>query len=141
MAETFIIRGGDLKVYVNNKPFGKAVSFQWTVDRGIYAIPGIDEMEPLELADGHISIRGSMSVLRLRYDGGLEGAGLTALPHQQTLEKYISIHVVDRRSDTVVFQSDKVRVANQQWSVGAKGRLEGSFSFECIGYVNDSYGR
>lgn len=134
-----VLRGADLKLYINNRPFGKVVEIQWSIDEGIYPITTIDTTLPVEFADGPIRVSGSVQVLRLAGDGGLEGSGITVLPHRHELEKYITIHVIDRRTDAVVFQTDRVRVKSQSWRAATKSIMQGSFTFEGIGYLNESY--
>ncbi len=75
---------------------------------------------------------------RVRYDGGLEGKGIAASQKDILSEKYIGIVVVDRVTDSVVFQCDRVAVTSQKWSVKSKGILEGSFSFEAIDIKNET---
>lgn len=133
-----VLRGADLKLYINNRPFGKAVSVSWTIDEGTYSIMELDSLLPFEIADGPIRVSGSIEVIPIRKDGGLEGQGITALPHQHELSKYITIHIVDRRTDAIVFQTDKVRVKSQSWQVRPKALVQCSFTFEGIGYTNDS---
>lgn len=133
-----VLTGPDLKLYINNRPFGKAVSVAWRIHNGVHAIRTVDDLLPAELADGPITVSGSVEVIRLRNDGGLEGQGLVALPAEHTLGKYITIHVLDRRSDSIVFQTGKVRVTDQSWQARPRSLLLGTFTFEGIGYVNET---
>jgi len=138
MAVTRSITGAELKIYINNRIFGVCDSLSWTVDSGRRSIRGLDSNEPYEIAEGPATIQGSMQVKRLRRDGGLEGRGLMGLPHQFSLEKYISIRILERKTEAVVFATDRALLTNQSWRVGVKGLLTGSFNFECIGYINES---
>jgi hypothetical protein len=47
-------------------------------------------------------------------------------------DPYISIALVDRGDDTAVFRVDMASVTSQQWSVGARGMMTGSFEFEAV---------
>lgn len=132
------ISGAELKVYINNTIFGICSAIEWTVDSGRRAIRGIDRNTPVEIAEGPATIRGSMQVTRLRRDGGLEGRGITTFPHKFQLEKYISIRVVERGTESVVFATDRALVKEQHWRVAVKGLLTGTVAFECIDYANES---
>lgn len=134
---TSILTSPSLRVFINNKVYGKVTSFSHTVDRGLRTRRGVDELLPAEIVEGPVTVRGQMDVIRLRYDAGLEGGGLVALPGRIPLEKYISIRVIDRRSDTVVFQADQARVLAYNFVVRPRDRVHLSLSFEAIGYTNE----
>lgn len=132
-----VIKGADLKVFVNNRIFGIVTSFSWRISTGRKPAYGIDNPEPFEIPEGATSITGNMQILRLRLDGGLEGYGVIAQHDKLTVEKYISIAVVERFTDRVVFQTDRAIVLEQQWNVDSRAMLTGSFSFQSIGWSND----
>lgn len=130
--------GSQIKCYVNNRLFGICTGFEYTIDVGRKAIYGLDQITPFELAAGVYSVKGKMDFNKVRYDGGLEGRGLVASQDKMLLEKYIGIVLVDRVTDTVIFQADFATINNQSWEVKAKGIMTGSCTFEAIIYRNDA---
>jgi hypothetical protein len=134
---TRVLKGADLKVFVNHKPFGLASDLSWQASNGRHSIYGIDQAEAFEIAEGQVSVTGSLTVYRLRADGGMEGYGLIAPGSFFTWEKYISIMLVDRLTDRVVFQADKCLVRLQSWAASSRGILVGTMSFEAISWSND----
>lgn len=137
MANNKSLRGADIQVYINGNLFAVCTGLRWSAGTGRHAIMGIDQYTPFELAPGATSIRGGMDCVRLRQDGGLEGRGLTAPEHKLLFEKYFSLAVVDRSTDTVILAVSKCAVGEQSWQVNAKGELQGQFTFEGLEWTGD----
>lgn len=138
MAQPRVLRGADLQVYINGNLFGTCTGLRWQSGKGNHAIHGIDQTEPFEIAPGQTYIRGSLESVRLRRDGGFEGRGIIAPQRLTLLEKYFSLAVVDRSTDTVLMVVDLVSADNQNWQVAPKQELMGSFTFEGIGYTSEA---
>lgn len=138
MGQPQVIRGADLQVYINGQLFAVCTGIRWQSDSGRHAIHGIDQQEAFELAPGPVSIRGTIECVRLRQDGGLEGRGVVAPSRMAVLEKYFSLAVVDRSTDTVILAIEKTSAGAQNWGTQGRGILEGSFTFEGIGFTNEA---
>lgn len=138
MARQKSLRAADLQVYINGKLFAICTGFRFTEDFGRHEIFGIDQYTPFELAPGQSSVKGSIDCIRLRQDGGIEGYGVAAPQSVRLLEKYFSLAIVDRSTDTIIFAIDDATVSNQTWQVSAKGDLTGSFMFQGITWSNES---
>lgn len=138
MTEPKTLRGADVQLYINGRIFPICTGVRWRSDAGRHAIYGIDQRTPFELAPGQASVKGTVECLRQRQDGGLEGRGITAPERLTLLEKYVSMALVDRSTDTIVFVIDEAAVNGQNWNVNAKGQLAGSFDFEGIAWTNEA---
>jgi hypothetical protein len=138
MAKTKTVRAADLKVYINGQLFAICTGLRWSASTGRRAINGIDQNTPFELAPGSTSIRGTMEVLRLHQDGGLEGWGVAAPQSELLKEKYFSLAVVDRVNDTVILAASDCAIGDQSWQVTARGELTGSFTFEALDWNNEA---
>lgn len=101
-------------------------------------IRGIDTLEIVELAPVGASVRGSLQVYRFHRDGGIEAAGLAATFDSLTREKYASVMVIDRLTDTVLMQVDKFCVQHQNWAITPRSFVIGTVSFTGIDYNNDA---
>lgn len=132
------ITGPGLKVYINGIPFGIAKSISWATNAGRKPIYGIDSVQPIELIPGQQLVSGSISLLRLHNDGGLEGRNIAAPDRYIALEKYIDILVIDRLTGQPVLKVDQAAVNAQNWSVNEKGLLEGNFDWEGLDWENES---
>jgi hypothetical protein len=138
MSKSISLAGASLKIFINNRVFGIASSISWESDAGRRAIYGLDQITPFELAPGQNRITGRIECLRIRQDGGLEGRGVTVHDDKQLLEKYISIIVIDRLTDTVVLRVDNAAVNRQSWQVENRNLLRGSFEFEGLTWTSES---
>lgn len=132
------LRGADIQLYINGRIFPICSAIRWHAATGRHAIYGIDQITPFELAPGQASIKGTVECFRQRKDGGLEGRGVVAPERIILLEKYFSIAVLDRSTDTVIFAIEEAAVGDQDWRVSAKAEMSGSFSFEGIGWTNEA---
>jgi hypothetical protein len=137
MAQRHALTAADLKMYINNKPFGIATSFEVRMSAGRTPIYGIDSGEPQELAESQYKVTGRINFIKVKLDGGIERRGLVALPHNYKLEKYITINLLDRQFDSSVFFADKAQVISHGFSVD-RGIVKGFLEFEAIGYVADN---
>lgn len=131
-----IVSAGVL-LYVNNKLYGKVVAFRFTSQTPREAINGIDSIDPFELAPTSTRVTGSIELVRTVADGGAEGAGLTTSYDKLPREKYFSVMLVERISDTVLFRADHCSVVSQTWDFPSKEKARGSLEFEALEWSNE----
>lgn len=127
-----------VKLYINNSLIGIANSLEYSIDTGRTAIYGIDQIKPFELAPQTYSVRGTISCIRSRFDGSLESRGIVANQADVLMEKYITITLVDRLTDTVIFKADNSAVISQNWIYSSRELVKGTFTFEAIDYFNET---
>ncbi len=125
-------------MYVNGKLYARVTDLRFTSSTPGREIYGIDSSEPFELANTTTRCSGSMSVLRLAQDGGAEGAGMTVSYVDITREKYFSLALVDRVTDTIVFQARRCKLTSQSWDIPARGRVTGQLDFTAIDWSNEA---
>lgn len=138
MARMKVVTAPHILVFINGQVFGQVTSFRMSSSTPLKAHTGLDSLIPYELSNSAVKVVGSMGVLRTHSDGGLEGKGIVAPFQYLELERYFSILVIDRQTGSEVFRADHCKVTNQEWSVAARGRLDGSFSFEAIQWTNEA---
>jgi hypothetical protein len=138
MAKAQSTVGAGYKLYINNRIFGIATGFEFTTGAGRRPIFGLDNVGALELAPANNSVTGKVDCIRIRLDGGLEGRGIAARDEDVMLEKYISIILIDRLTDSVVFRCDQAAVQQQTWRVDAKQVMRGNFTFLGIDWTNET---
>ena len=137
MARSPILVGAHVVVYVNGTMFGRVAGLSHSMDSPIRELHGVDTYLPIELVRGPVSIRGNMTLYRLHNDGGLESAGMIGTWNDLTREKYFSILVLDRSTDTVVFRADRCGVSSQNWTYG-KGYVMGNVGFNGLLWTNET---
>lgn len=138
MAYSKIISGANAKIYINNRPFGLATSFSVDVDVSREPEYGIDQLEAFELTPGRISVNGQIQYIKRRMDGGLTGRGFAAPLDRLALEKYISITLIDRLTDKIVFKIDRAAISKHSLSGEARSILRGNFVFSGIYFADES---
>lgn len=138
MARARTISGAHLILYLNGRPYSLATGFSFQVITSRKAIYGVDSGEPYEIAPTTSKVTGQINLIRTIGDGGLEGSGIAAPLENVPREKYVTITLIERSSDTVVFQADQAAVVGQSWNVEAKSLMRGSMQFEAIDWSNEA---
>lgn len=138
MASSNLITAPKVVVYVNGLPFGQATSFSWNSSTAKQPIYGLDSGEPYEFAPGITKVGGTIGIIRTILDGGTEGLGITTTFDQLPREKYFSLALVEKTSNTMLFRADKCTVQSQSWQIAVKGFLTGSVTFEAFDWKNEA---
>jgi hypothetical protein len=138
MAISNLVTSPHCVAYVNSVPFARVCGLTYDIVSPRRELHGIDILEPTELVPSSLSIHGTIQVYRLHQDGGVEAAGLVATWQKLTKEKYASLMVLDRATDTVLVQVDKFCVNNQSWRITPKSFVLGTITWTGFGYSNDS---
>lgn len=130
-------RGADFAIYINGQVFGVVSSLDWEATTGAKTLRGIDLSTPFEIAPGAAHISGSMSLYRLQDSAGLEGAGIMPVESQIPRARYFDIQVVNRVTETVILRIPKAMAIRQQWRIASKELVQGSFTFQGLGWNNE----
>lgn len=138
MAASRLLTGARVILYINGRPYAAVISFKWDSATPKKAIYGLDSGEPYELAPGQTKITGTITLLRTIGDGGAEGAGMVAEFSDVPREKYFTLALVERLTDTQIFRADQCSVTNQGWDIPSKGTVTGSLSFEALTWNNEA---
>lgn len=138
MSRARTIVSANVICYINNKPYAQVTSFAFHSSTPREAINGVDSIDPFELAVNTTKVSGSIGLVRTLFDGGIEGAGLTTNFERLPQEKYFSVMLVERLSQRVLFRADYCSVNQQNWSLTAKGIMQGQVEFEALAWSNDS---
>lgn len=137
MARSRLLVGAQVVVYINAQLFGRVADMGWNETTPRREVHVVDYLPPWELIPTGITIHGTMTIYRMHRDGGLEAAGMKATWADLTKEKYFSIMVLDRVTDTVIFQANKCSVNSQSWHVG-RGYVMGNVAFTALDWSNET---
>lgn len=137
MARSKIISAANVVCFINNQVYGKVTGFSYSSSTPKKRQMGIDSLRPYELIPTGTVVQGQLALLRLVGDAGIEGAGMTAPFADLSKEKYFSIALVDRTSDTVIFQADYASISSESWSIPSKGIVTGTVTFEALDWTNE----
>lgn len=125
-------------MYFNGRKVGQCTAFSYRSMTPRKAIYGLDSSEPYELAPTTTKVQGSVSLLRSAGDGGVEGLGVAAQYEDLTREKYATIALLERVTQLLLFRADGCMIGEQSWQVNARGRLEGTMTFEGLTWNNET---
>lgn len=125
-----VISGALIKVFVNNKLYKEVQSVSFEIDYGEEEIYGIDSPYPQEIATNRISVRGSISGIRLKNSGGIQAYNLRPLYSDVAASPYISIRIQDRQSTEDILFIPNAKISNEKHSASTKGTYKLSFDFK-----------
>jgi len=130
MSKSIVLRGADIKLYINGKLYKEVQQISYTINKGKTAIYGIDQVFPQEIPPTKVSVKGSVTGIRIRYSGGLQGRGITALIKDVLNEPYISLRITDRSTGEDILYVPSTTYDDESFNVVAKGIARVSFKFE-----------
>jgi hypothetical protein len=137
MARAKVVTSAGVVLHLNAKAFGRVRGFQFASETPKIAVYGLDSTEPFELMPTTTKISGRVSVYRTIGDGGAEGAAMVVPYDFVPREKYFSLQLVERASDSVIFEAAYCSVIRQSWSVPEKGIVTGEIEFEALDWSNE----
>lgn len=129
MAQTVVLTGALIKVYINGNLYREAQSLQFSIDYGEYSIYGIDSPYPQEIAPGKNTVIGSISGLRMKMSGGLQSYGARPIWSDFGASPYISIRIQDRSTSEDILYIPSAKITNEKHSAPSKGTYKLSFDF------------
>jgi hypothetical protein len=132
-----IITGAHVLCFINGSVLGRVKSVTFAPSIAPDTIRGVDSNLPYELADGPASLSGTIGLWRTIGDGGAEGPGIATPFAQLPRGKYLHLVLLERISDTIVFEAPRCRITSQHWEIRPKVMVEGALSFEAIGWNNE----
>lgn len=133
MAATYTLTGSHIKLYINGTLYKNVQGVSLTIDYGEKPIYGIDCPYPQEIAPGQVMLNGSISGIRLKNSGGLQGAGMRPLFQDIAASPYISIRIQDRQSMEDIIFIPNAKVTRESHSIGVKSTYKMNIDF--IGQV------
>jgi hypothetical protein len=124
-----ILAGAGVKCMVNGVDWGTVVAVQYTIATPREEDRGVDSLLPFELSPTTAQVTGTIQLLKLRGDGGLEAKDIAnPLPYLDT-EQYFSIQLHDRQTGAIYLSVANASVESQSWNFAAKATVTGQFAF------------
>lgn len=124
-----VMTGAQIKLYLNNKFYKQVQAVSLVIDYGETERYGIDSPWPQEIAGTKVSVRGSVTGLRIKLSGGLQGSNLRPLFSDMAASPYISIRIQDRSTGEDIVFIPKAKVTKENHTVPAKGSYKLNFDF------------
>ncbi len=125
------ITGADVKVYINNKVYPYIKSINIKIDYGEVENKGIDSPFPQEIASTGITIRGSVTGMRVKLSGGLQAMNMRPLNLAADIaaNPYISIRIQDRSTSEDILFIPNAKVSSENHTVAIKQSYQLNFDF------------
>jgi len=130
--------GSHVVAYINSKMYAKVSNIQLRMTSTKRHLHTIDTLQPAELVPLSTEVGGTLTVYKLKNDGGVEGAGLAAEFKNLVMGKYFSLSLVDRSTDTIIFNLPQCSVESQNWDINTKRYLIGQIGFSALSWNNET---
>lgn len=132
MAQSVVLKGSECKVFIGGKLYPEVQQISYTIDYGEVEIYGIDSIFAQEIATTRISVQGSISGVRVKLSGGLQGKDAVTKINQRLFAPYVSVEIRDRHSDTKIIFIPQCKIAAETLQIAAKGTVKLNFTFKGI---------
>jgi len=129
MAQSIVLTGANIKLYVNNTLYKEVQSISLNIDYGENAIYGIDSLYAQELAPTKVSVNGSVQGIRIKLSGGLQAKNLRPLFQDLAASPYVSILIKSRYDGEDILFIPNAKVTRESHSMAAKGTYKLNFDF------------
>ena len=73
MAQSIVLKGSEIKIFISGKLYNEVQSITWTIDYGEKEIYGIDSQFAQEIAPTKIAVQGKITGVRVKNSAGLQG--------------------------------------------------------------------
>ena len=132
MSQSVTLKGAEIKLYISGKLYQEVQNIQYTIDYGEQEIYGIDSQFPQEIAPTRLSVQGTVSGIRVKLSGGLQGHEARTKINQILYAPYTSLRIKDRHSDIDLLWIPQMKVTNETVQIPAKGIVRLNFTFKGI---------
>lgn len=132
MARSVSLQGSGVKLYIGGKLYPEVQSLTYTIDYGETEIYGIDSQYPQEIAPTRLSVQGSVSGIRVKLTGGLQGYEARSRINEILYAPYVSLRIKDRASDIDLLWLPQMKVTSENIQFQAKGVVRLNFNFKGI---------
>lgn len=135
--------GPGVKLLINGIVVGFATGINFTRSINTKELYGIDSPLPQEIVATTYSVRGTLTGLRIRDSGGLDGYGIMDISDISRYFnfKYSTIEVVDRATSKTIYTIQKCVFDSDTWNIQARAPITFSASFKGTFITNEVTGR
>jgi hypothetical protein len=132
VSQPTVLKGAECKIYIGGKLYNEAQQISYTIDYSEKEIYGIDSIFPQEIATTRVSVQGTVSGVRVKLSGGLQGKDITTRINQKLFAPYVSVEIRERFSETKILFIPQCKVVSESMQVMGKGIVKLNFTFKGI---------
>ena len=129
MAQSLVLTGAHIKLFVNNKLYNVVQSVSIDIDYGEQEIYGIDVAYAQEIAPTRVTVKGSVRGVRIKLSGGLQASNLRPLFQDIAANPYISIRIQSRYDGEDIIYIPNAKVTRENHAIGTKSTYKLNFDF------------
>lgn len=135
----FLQTGSGVKIVANGRVIGFATGLAFQRTQSTKTIYELDNPLAREIAPTTYSVSGSLSGIRVRDQGGLDGASLMDLSSIQSFfyQKYCVIEIVDKLTNKVIYTFQYVMFDSDSWQMNAKSVITFNANFKAVFLSNE----
>ncbi len=133
----FLLPSAHCVAFINGSRRGDVIDFSWISNTPKKEERGIDEVEAVELSPTTASVEFQMTVWWKKAGGGARNAGVVANNPNISLEKYFTVLIVDRQTQTIVFRADHCSMESEEPSIVGKGLVASKWRVKALSW-NDA---
>ena len=130
MAQSIVLRGADIKVYMNGELIPEVQKITYTINYQEEERWGIDSVFPQEITTTKVTVSGSISGIRTKYSGGLQAKGLRPLILDVLNAPYIGLRITDRSTGEDILYIPSIKISDETFGAAAKGVVNLSYKFK-----------
>jgi hypothetical protein len=129
MAQSLVLTGANIRLYINNKLYKTVQSITFTVSYNTTQVYGIDSPYAQELTPTKVEVTGSCTGIRLRNSGGLQAQNMRPLYSDFSSGGYISLRINDRASGEDIIFLPQTMITRETHVAATKGSYKLNFDF------------
>lgn len=125
--------GAGVVIRANNTSIlGFATGLTFTRTLSIKAVHGVDSFQPSELIPSSYQINGTLTGIRIRDSGGLDGTGLMNASTVNSIfnQQYVVLEIVDRLTGVTIYKFIDTLFDSDSWSIQNKQVISFSANFK-----------
>lgn len=135
--------GPGIRLVINGSVIGFATGINFVRSTNSQERYAIDSPVPQEIVLTTYSVRGTLTGLRIRGSGGLDGTGIMDVSDISRYFnfKYGTIEAVDRLSNKTIYTIQKVVFDSDNWNIQSRAPITFSAQFKGIFVNSEASGR
>ena len=137
MARPRLVSAARVNCYINGKLIGRVAGVTYNSLTPHKEARGVDDPFVQEYMPTTLAVGGSIVIHRFLGDGGAQGAGITVPQSLISKQKYFTLTLVERETDTTIFQMEAGVAHSEVWTVIAKSMLQGTIAFSGRAWSNE----
>ena len=130
--QSVVLKGAEIRIYIAGKIYPEAQEVRYVIDYGEREIYGIDTQYAQEIAPTRVSVQGSVSGVKVKVSGGLQGKSIRTRIHEILYAPYTSFRIQDKFSAEDILFLPQMKVTSESFSAQIKGVVRVSFNFKGI---------